>query len=288
MGMVEFNAVFGVGLLWVEYFWLRTELNEIKQGTDQNEIGGGRVMSMDTFLESKVKGSKRIRRVLCGEKSRSWMSNDPKRVASLITLFGNRIEGMSRKLVECHVKLWNMSILPAELRGFLFSLAHGKLWFNYVRSRFDLDVHPACSFCKMSMDREIRLGRQVLTENEYRIMENGLPNETIRHIFWECERVATVIKNWVNEKAGENGNRMVKFEEYWCGKEDFREKRVIMLNLFTGFIKSYLYKCKMCRIFPRLEQLREEWAVLECKLRKSSKWGGTARDIEDICRVLIE
>ena len=57
--------------------------------------------------------------------------------------------------------------------------------------------------------------------------------------------------------------------------------------IFVGFVRYFVYRCKLMWVFPRKTQLDEEWQQLEDKLNKNRNWSKLIRLLPDICRGLL-
>jgi hypothetical protein len=90
----------GVELSWVEYFRLRTEVVRIINRFLRNDENVRMRMSIDEFVTGRKKGCKRYKNIMTGKWSREYIENNPCGIAVGITLWGENMGGMSRKLVE--------------------------------------------------------------------------------------------------------------------------------------------------------------------------------------------
>ncbi len=206
LGIGELSAQWGVEIRWAEYFRLRAEIGNIVNKVSGNIVGVKRGMGLTEFMGKKVKGTKRYREILGGKYSRTWVLNSPDRIASMVTLLGNNIVGMNRDLLESRIGIWSIGILPADFKNFSFKLTHGRLYLNQARAHFE-NIHPCCTFCEKRERIRVRMNGEVLTENEWETLRNTLPYESIRHLFWECNNVRTLLASWLDELRRGGGLR---------------------------------------------------------------------------------
>ena len=123
-----------------------------------------------------------------------------------------------------------MGVLSAEFKNFSFKFIHGRLYLNQARAHFDA-IHPCSTLCEKREKIRVRNNGMVLTDNEWAVLRNGLPHESIRHIFRECDTVKPILVRWLNElcQGVEEGNgigREVNIINYWGGVHDFRKWRM--------------------------------------------------------------
>jgi hypothetical protein len=82
---IEVEAIFNVGITWVEYFRLRTVLQKrIDARRDNGEAGRNVELLMD---KGKIKSSK-LRKKIMGIDSNEYLDNDPRTIPALRTLWG--------------------------------------------------------------------------------------------------------------------------------------------------------------------------------------------------------
>jgi hypothetical protein len=129
-GKAEVEGVLGIELNWVEYFRLRTEVVRITDKFYSIEDGDRMRMSIDEFVTGRRKGCKRYRVIMTGKWSKEYIENNPCVIPAGITLWGEGMGGMTRKLVESNYELWTISVLHYDYKNFLFKLVQGKLYLN--------------------------------------------------------------------------------------------------------------------------------------------------------------
>ncbi len=97
---VEINRRYGININWAEYFRLRNEVarinNELGEYLD-NEEG----VRLNDWLETTKKGCKKFRKIMTGRRSKNYVDNDPRQIASGRTLWGNGVEEMNRVRIFC-------------------------------------------------------------------------------------------------------------------------------------------------------------------------------------------
>ncbi len=99
------NRKFRTNISWAEYFRLREEVTridtELGDRLDEEEA-----MTLNEWMESNRKGAKRFREVLVGRRSFEYKTNDPREIASGITLWGNGVAEMNRVRIELNFSAW--------------------------------------------------------------------------------------------------------------------------------------------------------------------------------------
>jgi hypothetical protein len=147
------DRALGIRLSWVEYFRLRTALNEVEVRFPRKVEGLSSEVRIEEFVIGRRRGCKRYRRIMEGRWSTSYRSNNPMNIAAGITLWGDFMEQMGRECVELHYKLWTCALLESEFKDFLFKLVHGKLYLNSQAAHF-ADVESKCTFCMIQEKRK--------------------------------------------------------------------------------------------------------------------------------------
>jgi hypothetical protein len=109
------------------------------------------------------------------------MEDSPERIRAGITLWGEMHEHMGRRLLEYNYSMWNVGIMDAEIKSFLFKLVHGKLLLNQQRAHYE-DIDRWCTFCGIMKKRELA-GRGINEGmDEYVAEMRNLPPENTDHL----------------------------------------------------------------------------------------------------------
>jgi hypothetical protein len=192
---LEVEAIFNVGITWVEYFRLRTVLQQrVDARRDNGEAGKNVELLMN---KGKIKSSK-LRKKIMGMDSKVYLDNDPRTIPALRTLWGGRIDEKERRYVELNLKTWITSVLDPEFKEFCFKLLHGRLYLNLALSHFS-DRAPGCTFCTIKKKRELRTRGIEIGSAQFEAEIAQLDGETTEHLMWGCREVNGVIKDYVNE-----------------------------------------------------------------------------------------
>jgi hypothetical protein len=109
------------------YFRLRTLIQVRIDGINDTEERGHNVSIM--MSRGKISSSK-LRKKIVGKNSGIYRQNDPRRMPSLRTLWGPRVDNMDRKCIELNLKVWKVSVLEPGLKDFCFKLLYGRLYLN--------------------------------------------------------------------------------------------------------------------------------------------------------------
>jgi hypothetical protein len=112
--------------------------------------------------------------------------------------------------------------------------------FNKVVSRFDPEVDKGCTFCIIVRDRNIQLVR------------NNVEDETVHHIFWDCEHIQRVLRFI---KRGLNEGNMTRIE-FLIGKEMNSYNRTMVRIFIMHVARWYIYKSRRCKKIPSDEGIR--------------------------------
>ncbi len=215
LSKVHVERIMGIRLSWVEYFRLRTELNNIAGTYPRKVEGVCTEQSIEEFTTGRKRGCKRYRKIMEGRYSNNYIMNTPMTIAPGITLWGGYIETMGRDLVETNYGLWSRAVLDSGYKNFLFKFVHGKLYLNNQLANF-VEVERKCTFCM------VKEGRLMKNENvregspEYARRIANLSNETVTHMLWDCRWVNSIIQCTFNRICGA-GNRVVDRDKYMGG-----------------------------------------------------------------------
>jgi hypothetical protein len=151
---IAIEQVTGINLSWAEYFRLRTACQGILNNNIGDETNG---ISISEFMERGKINCAKLRRVLEGKLSGRYKNNSMNTMASLVTLWGNGIEGKGRIYVEWNLKSWTVPLLDPAFKDFCFKLLHGRLYLNNALSNFS-EVQPWCTFCLSRKKRNSETG----------------------------------------------------------------------------------------------------------------------------------
>jgi hypothetical protein len=277
------EGIFNIGITWVEYFRLRTVLQQRVDARRDNGEAGKNIEKL--MHKGKIKSSK-LRKKIMGLDSSEYLNNDPRTIPALRTLWGERIVGKERKYVELNLKTWVTTVLDPEFKEFCFKLLHGRLYLNLALSHFS-DTIPCCTFCMIAKKRELRNRGIDIGSAQYEAEIAQLDGETIEHLFWGCRVVKGVIKEYVNELAGTMGEE-VSVSKYWEGAE-LEYNMDTMISIFVvRFIQYAIYRCRLRKRIPLLTTIREDVTFLFGLLYKRTKWRGGMQRLRVICRQLLE
>ena len=97
--------------------------------------------------------------------------------------------------------LWGRLFLEPQMKNFLFRYTQARLFTNQIVAQFIENQDRGCTFCTI--------------QNRFEgIRGVAIADETVGHLFWECNHVMEII-NWIcNELVG----RMSSRSEFMIGK----------------------------------------------------------------------
>ena len=107
---------------------------------------------------------------------------------------------LEREIVEIHMGLWGRLFLDPKMKDFLFRYTQARLFTNQTVAQYIENQDRGCTFCTI--------------QNRFEgIRGAAITDETVGHLFWECNHVMEII-NWVcNELFG----RMISRSEFMIG-----------------------------------------------------------------------
>jgi len=256
---VEIDVILGINMNMAEYFRLRNVLFEIK-GIYGNLTGEGRCL--DLYMRGKKHSGGELRRNLMVSCSPAYFENDPRRVPSAISLWGGgAVDEANRELIEMNFGLWGISQLSSEFSMFLFNLVQGKLYLNNVLANFD-NISPKCTFCELMARRDLVERGFGENDAEFVYYLGLLPNETVSHLFWECEPAQTVVQRayrWLRGMDWYRGVEEIQKTNFMMGTYSDNNKKLSRVDLiWKHFVKFYIYKCRITRKLPMFPSLKFE------------------------------
>jgi hypothetical protein len=211
---IEIENMQNIRINWAEYFRLRQVIGGLMREIVHTGNGG---ITLNEFMGRGKNKCRKFRTVFDGRKGRIYRDNNPSRIASLRTLWGDRIEMKERKYIEWNLSIWTISVLESGFKDFCFKLLHGRLYFNLALSHF-ADIRPGCTFCGIQKKKTLEnMGIAEGTPQYAREIEQ-IEGETIVHLLWECESTHKVVKLVINKIAGTHGINVSK-QKYLEGGE---------------------------------------------------------------------
>jgi len=254
---LELEVILEQQINMAEYFRFRNTVSEIRRVYGANFEGG---KCLDAFMRGRRRKGGELRKHIGNFMSPEHLRNDPRRVPSAITLWGNHLENVNRWLIELNFGLWGISKLGAEFRMFIFNFLQGRLYLNNVLARID-QTSPICTFCNIRGRKELS-DRGILEDRpEFEYYLRLLPTETVNHLFWECEHSQVVIQRcyrWIRGFDWYNGNNVIDQKSFFVGLENHNRKVVRVDLLWKQFTRFYLYRCRYRRKIPHFPSLKFE------------------------------
>jgi len=255
----EIELVMGTRLNMAEYFRLRNLLSEI-QRVFGSIVDTGK--GLDDYIRQKKRKGGQLRRVITGKSSYQYIANDPRRVPSAVTLWGEfNLMEVSRELIELNYSLWGNSRLSTSFRGFLFNLVQGRLYLNNVLANIH-NVSNKCTFCEIIGIRDLHRRGIVEGDVEYDYYLNLQPVETISHLFWECPNVHNIIQTfyrWIRNLDWYRGVEEIDKKSFFVGLENDYKGLVEADLIWKQYIKYYIYQCRIRKKLPTFASLRYEF-----------------------------
>jgi hypothetical protein len=248
---------------------MRTEINGVRDRFPRKADGISTEQGLEEFTGGRKRGCKRYRRIMDGKYSRKHEANNPVRIQSGHTLWGEYIEEMGRELVELNFGLWCCTLLDSSYKEFLFKLMHGKLYLNNQLANF-ADVSRACTFCRIQEEKLMKNENVRHNSPEYVRRIDNLNRETVVHLLWECRWVNNIISTVIIGIIGIH--RWVDKNKFMGGwvMENKRTQEVVLIVIH--YIKYLVYVCRNRRILPTLAHIRYELGELFSVLSKRAKW----------------
>ena len=174
----DIDNLLGTRMTFAEFFRLRTEVNRLKNNLD---IRGKLSRRLKTIFKSKRKGSRILRNEVQNSETREYFDNNVQELPMVRRLLYNAEDDIGREVSEVHMGLWGKLFLKPGLKNFLFRYSQGRLITNQTRANMDENQERGCTFC--------------MIHNRVRgIQGNVVEEETILHLFWDCNYARIVIE----------------------------------------------------------------------------------------------
>jgi len=259
MQKAEIEHALGIRVNMAEYFRMRNFLSDIQRIYGNINAEG---MCLDEFIRSKKRKGGQLRKVLFGKKSSQYLTNDPRRIPSAITLWGEYgLQNCDRILIEQNFSLWGYSKFPTGFRSFLFKYVQGRLYLNNALAHIN-GTSNVCTFCEIEGRRELNL-RGIGEDNiEFMYYLNLQPVETTSHLFWECTHVQEIIQRfyrWVRGLDWYRGNEVIEKSSFFLGvPHEF--KGIVTADLtWKHYVKYYIFQCRLRKKLPTFASLKYEF-----------------------------
>jgi hypothetical protein len=167
--------------------------------------------SIDSFFRTWKKGSVKIRKVMCTKKSQNAI---PHNIVKFSDTTDTVIDLENSKKLNSQ---WSQNFYSPAQRAFLFKFVNNILGINTRVSHFNRDIDRNCEFCN--------------------IMANPDPeDETILHLFYDCDAVENIRTRFFNELIGRDVSRHEFFNNANLDLHSKNFTLKIITNLFAYFV----------------------------------------------------
>jgi hypothetical protein len=239
-----------MGLSFTQSVWmrLRSALAYSKIKLHEQNPSIAVPMSVQSFLDSFKRGSKKFRNILNAQSINSM------EVASLVTVtsFSNITETPipSNESLAFILGTWNISFLPNNLREFIFICRNNQIRVGARAVHFQQRTDGRCTFCRM-------------------VNPNSVTRETFHHIFFMCPIINSILRGLTNNLGAKILPEHLGFSRaFWYGDTD--DKIDKSLQLFFDIFRFTVWKFKLRRQLPLLNTFTYtifEQIMLLCNLR---------------------
>jgi hypothetical protein len=254
-----------------EYFRLRDTVREITVIYGPINSSG---KDLNLMVRLKKRGGGYFREQLMNKSSSVYRQNDPRRIPSAVTLWGNVMNNFERSLIELNYNLWGWSKLPTDFKSFLFKFVHGRLYLNNVLYHMNIG-NGKCTFCTIIATRELDQRNINADQIEYNYYLNLQPSESVSHIFWECESVQHVIQKfyrWIRNLDWLNGNETVAKDSFFAGNFSNFPNITNMDIVWKHFAKFFIFQCRHKKKLPTFPALKYEFEGIISRRCMAKEW----------------
>ena len=156
---------------------------------------------------------------------------------------------LEREIVEILMGLWGRLFLDPHVKNFLFRYTQARLFTNQTVAQYIENQDRGCTFCTI--------------KNRFEgIRGVAIADETVGHLFWECNHVMEII-NWVcNKLVG----RMISRSEFMIGNNWSNTVTTGFIIICYHWTKYWIYTCKQVKRMPILREFKTDWEVLKNSL----------------------
>ena len=170
-------------------------------------------------------------------------------------LLYNVEDDIGRETSEVHMGLWGKLFLEPGLKNFLFRYSQGRLITNQIRANMDEDQERGCTFCML--------------HNRVRgIQGNVVEDETILHLFWDCNYARMVIDWLGNEILG----RQLTVNEFMVGKKRATLMETELIMIFCHWTKYWIYTRKMVNRLIVLREFKTDWEEFKSSIIRKQRF----------------
>jgi hypothetical protein len=210
--------------------------------------------SVQNFIESTKKGSKKLRKIL------SDIENFTLNLKTLSTVTTHC------RLIDCAVPeptilktwlaVWNSSFLPNEFRTFVFNCRFNSLPLNNRLNAYIQTIDSRCTFC--------------------RIIDNNTNNrDSYIHCFYTCMTTNMLIRQLCTTTGLDVDLNSVEFKNlYWFGIDNNEQMHQFVWNIFFDTVRFVIFKCRRRKNVPNINMVLNDvlfWLGKFCNASKKFK-----------------
>jgi hypothetical protein len=190
------------------------------------------------------------------------MENDPRRIPRAISLWGEGVVNAERAVEELNFGMWGWNRLSVEFRKFLFNLFQGRLYLNNVLARMDPTKSSKCTFCHISAVQDLHRRNILEGMPEYNYYLNLQSQESVHHLFWDCEHSQNFIQKsyrWVRGFDWYRGVETIEKNSFFLGIQNINKGVVYADLLWKHFVKFHIYWSRLCHKLPTFPSFKFEF-----------------------------
>jgi hypothetical protein len=199
---------------------------------------------LSEFMRGFKKGSKSFHKYLDRVTDNNIKLKQKTTVKTFFRLIGTQI--LPDPDLERFVSLWNLSCMPNRFREFILKFRNNLLGLNSRVAHFNANVNRSCTFCRYNNTVPC-------------------PDETLLHLFFECNATKSVLSRLKAELLPELSNLGQEIEKnFWFTGKNFVSNKIdnSFLELLSGATMYAIWQCKLKKTIPTFLKVINDWDFL--------------------------
>jgi hypothetical protein len=237
-----FNDHTGIPFTREQYYDLKTAYNRARKKFFKD---GAESMSVEEFLQSFKKGSRKFRRII-GYETKDYDITKLTQVNTMARITNTDVPNIER--VKGMYSMWGKSYLNNDLRVFLLKYYNNILGLGNRIAHFVQNAESRCTFCLLSNRAD------------------PVP-ESFEHIFYSCPSTQAILKKFFESFL----TPRLTAENYFTGSGTVgNEKENVPFSLTLDILRYFIWQCKLNKRLPTYSCIIDDVSYTINVIRKTN------------------
>ena len=239
----HFNNHTGINFTREQYYDLKLAYIIAKRKFHKE---GGFAMTLEDFMSTFKKGSKKFRRILSFD-TKPYNIENLTQAATYARITDTTKPNRNRVLSM--YSTWSIHCLPNRLRTFILKYYNNILGLANRIAHFVPNTDTSCTFCLLSQVRPV-------------------PEESFSHVFFDCPHSSRIVELFFARYITIEFNR----EQYFTGLVEPDNERINRpFAICMDVLRYYIWQCKLNKKLPTFSAVCAETEFMIGYIRRSSK-----------------